>query len=90
MYCSRPAPSISLVLLCVLQGADLKTLLLEEGQGLKRGFLGQGLDLPAIMDKGWDDVNVVHGVFGSACYIDDSYPSMLYLAYKYAGEQCFT
>jgi hypothetical protein len=30
-------------------------------------------------------VNVVHGVFGSACYIDDSFPSMLFLAYKYAG-----
>lgn len=33
----------------------------------------------------YDDIRVVHSVFGSACYIDDSFPSMLYLAYKYSG-----
>ncbi len=43
------------------------------------------MDLPKLLAKGWDDINVVHGVFGSACYITDSWPSLLYLAYKYAG-----
>jgi hypothetical protein len=28
-----------------------------------------------------------YSVFGSACYIEDSFPSMLYMAYKYAGEE---
>lgn len=28
---------------------------------------------------------MVHNAFGSACYIDDSFPSMLYLAYKHAN-----
>jgi len=30
----------------------------------------------------YDDVRAVHGVFGSACYIDDSFPVVLYLAAK--------
>ncbi|PNH09558.1 hypothetical protein TSOC_003799 [Tetrabaena socialis] len=33
----------------------------------------------------YDDIRIVHSTFGSACYIEDSFPSMLYLAYKYAG-----
>ncbi|KAG2496733.1 hypothetical protein HYH03_005144 [Edaphochlamys debaryana] len=32
----------------------------------------------------YDDIRIVHSTFGSACYIEDSFPSMLYLAYKYA------
>lgn len=26
-----------------------------------------------LADKGWNDVNIIHGVFGSACYIEDSW-----------------
>ena len=33
----------------------------------------------------YDDIRIVHSTFGSACYIEDSFPSLLYLAYKYAG-----
>ncbi len=44
-----------------------------------------GVDMDKVLDKGYDDVNVVHGVFGSACYIDDSFPSMLYMAYKWVA-----
>lgn len=62
-----------------LQGEPLRQLALTEAQHSCRA------DLQAIMAKGYDDVGVVHGIFGSACYIDDSFPSMLYLAYKYAG-----
>lgn len=69
------------------QGQPLRPLLEAEAQGLSKGFLGRGVDLPAIAAKGYDDVNVVHGVFGSACYIEDSFPSMLYLAWRHAGER---
>jgi len=31
-----------------------------------------------------DDKRVIGQVFGSACYIEDSFPSLLYLAYKYS------
>jgi len=35
----------------------------------------------------YDDIQAVHGLFGSACYIDDSFPVVLYLAGKV---RCFT
>jgi hypothetical protein len=44
-----------------------------------------GTNMDKVLAKGYDDVNVVHGVFGSACYIDDSFPSMLYMAYKWVA-----
>lgn len=31
-----------------------------------------------------DDSEVVGGIYSKACYIDDSWPSLLYLAYKYS------
>lgn len=34
--------------------------------------------------KLWDDTNIVHSVFGSACYIESSWPAVLYLAWKYS------
>ncbi|KAF6262383.1 ADP-ribosylglycohydrolase-domain-containing protein [Scenedesmus sp. NREL 46B-D3] len=37
-----------------------------------------------LADKLWDDTNIVHSVFGSACYIESSWPSVLYLAWKYS------
>lgn len=42
-----------------------------------------GLDLPALLRKGRGDRDVVGRVFSSACYISDSWPAVLYLAYKY-------
>ncbi|HEY5673406.1 MAG TPA: ADP-ribosylglycohydrolase family protein [Malonomonas sp.] len=45
-----------------------------------------GLDLPALVEKSHDDRSVVGGIFSSACYISGSWPSVLYLAYKYAAE----
>ncbi|GFR43448.1 hypothetical protein Agub_g4531, partial [Astrephomene gubernaculifera] len=41
-----------------------------------------GVDLDQLVP--YDDVRVIHSTFGSACYIEDSFPSLLYLAYKYA------
>lgn len=42
-----------------------------------------GLDLEKLVQKNLSDNEVVGGVFSKACYIDDSWPSLLYLAYKY-------
>jgi ADP-ribosylglycohydrolase len=44
-----------------------------------------GLDLETLMKKSLDDRYVVGRMFSSACYITDSWPSVLYLAYKYAA-----
>ncbi|MBD1401339.1 ADP-ribosylglycohydrolase family protein [Pelovirga terrestris] len=44
-----------------------------------------GLDLENLTKKSLDDRHVVGRVFSSACYITDSWPSVLYLAYKYAA-----
>jgi len=45
-----------------------------------------GLDLPALLRKGRDDRDIVGRVFSSACYISDSWPAILYLAYKYRDD----
>jgi ADP-ribosylglycohydrolase len=45
-----------------------------------------GLDLPALVEKTRDDRHVVGRLFSTACYISGSWPSVLYLAYKYAAE----
>ncbi len=44
-----------------------------------------GLQLSEIMGKIHSDNDVVGNLFSSACYISDSWPSVLYLAYKYAS-----
>ncbi len=41
------------------------------------------LDLAALVAKGRDDRDIVGRVFSSACYISDSWPAVLYLAFKY-------
>jgi len=58
--------------------ADLRDTL----RGVASGHLR--LDLDQLAAAGYTDQRVVHSTFGSACYIDDSFPSMLYLAFKYA------
>lgn len=42
-----------------------------------------GVDLEKLLRKNCGDNEVVGGLFSKACYIDDSWPSLLYLAYKY-------
>lgn len=42
-----------------------------------------GVDVKALSEKKVDDNEVVGKLFSKACYIDDSWPSLLYLAYKY-------
>ena len=42
-----------------------------------------GFDPSELVAKGYDDRQVVGARFSSACYISGSWPSVLYLAYKY-------
>ncbi len=42
-----------------------------------------GIDVENLVAKAKDDNEIVGGKFSKACYIDDSWPSLLYLAYKY-------
>eukprot|EP00878_Enallax_costatus_P016108 GHUV01016890.1.p1 GENE.GHUV01016890.1~~GHUV01016890.1.p1 ORF type:complete len:433 (+),score=92.10 GHUV01016890.1:240-1538(+) len=58
-------------------GEPLRPLLEAEARRLR--FSPQELS-----DKMWNDVNIVHSVFGSACYIESSWPSVLYLAWSYS------
>lgn len=45
-----------------------------------------GLDLAALVTHKRDDRMVVGRLFSPACYISDSWPSLLYLAYKYRAK----
>jgi hypothetical protein len=45
--------------------------------------MNPGLNLPDLMAKARSDGDIVGGRFSIACYISDSWPSVLYLAYKY-------
>jgi len=45
-----------------------------------------GMAMPELLSKVYSDNEVVGRLFSSACYISDSWPSVLYLAYKYADD----
>lgn len=45
-----------------------------------------GVAMPELLGKVHSDNDVVGRLFSSACYISDSWPSVLYLAYKYANK----
>jgi ADP-ribosylglycohydrolase len=45
-----------------------------------------GIDAPQLAKKYQDDNQVVGGKFSRACYIDDAWPSVLYLAWKYSDD----
>ena len=45
-----------------------------------------GFNLPKLLAKNLTDREVVGQVFSPACYISDSWPSVLYLAHKYAQD----
>lgn len=45
-----------------------------------------GVDAPQLTKKYQDDNHVVGGKFSRACYIDDAWPSLLYLAWKYIDD----
>ena len=45
-----------------------------------------GVDVAQLAQQHDDDNHVVGGKFSRACYIQDSWPSVLYLAWKYCAE----
>lgn len=45
-----------------------------------------GIDVQQLVQKYQDDNQVVGGKFSRACYIEDSWPSLLYLAWKYCDD----
>jgi len=59
------------------EGADAGLLLIHTGR------VSAGFDPSELFTKGFDDRQVVGALFSSACYISESWPSVLYLAYKY-------
>ena len=71
-------------LLCgLMDGPDeegVKALLVEAGKG------SPDLDVAALVKRNLPDHQVVGQLFSRACYISDSWPVVLYLAYKYQSE----
>ncbi|KAG2447158.1 hypothetical protein HYH02_007904 [Chlamydomonas schloesseri] len=59
----------------LVTGADLRTATQALATRMR-------VDLSQLVP--YDDIRIVHSTFGSACYIEDSFPSLLYLSYKYA------
>jgi ADP-ribosylglycohydrolase len=59
----------------VLYGADLRTAVAAAGKAV-------GHDLTKWVTQ--DDTRIIGGTVSSACYIADSFPALLHLAYKYA------
>jgi len=58
---------------------SVATILLDAGRRA-------GLDLSALVAKGRGDRDIVGRMFSSACYISDSWPSVLYFAFKYRNQ----
>jgi ADP-ribosylglycohydrolase len=44
------------------------------------------LDLPGLMLKKRDDREIIGQLYSSACYIDGTWPGILYLLYKYRDQ----
>lgn len=75
----RYARAYSAALTRVLLGGDLRAAVAAAGRDV-------GVDVPALAARygAGPATAVVGGVFTSACYIDGSFPSLLYLAYVHA------
>lgn len=71
-------------LLCgLLEGPDdegIQALLSEAGKG------AGGLDVAGLVKRNLPDNQVVGRMYSPACYISDSWPVVLYLAYKYRND----
>jgi hypothetical protein len=59
------------------QGDDEKSIIAKAAQN------SAGVDLKSLCEKSADDNDIIGGTFAKACPIKDSWPSLLYLAYKY-------
>jgi ADP-ribosylglycohydrolase len=71
-------------LLCgLMDGPDeagVRALLIEASKG------SPGVDLAGLLKRNLPDHQVVGHLFSRACYISDSWPVVLYLAYKYQND----
>jgi ADP-ribosylglycohydrolase len=81
-------PDESLARVCASYVSLLEALLFRAPGDTLAPFLlaaghRAGINLEAILATGRDDRDIVGRMFSSACYISDSWPSVLYLAYKY-------
>ena len=87
LYLTHPDDSLAFV--CAAYVELLDGLLFRSDKQTAESFLARaatasmGLDLPALVARSSSDKGVVGGQFSPACYISDSWPSVLYLAYKY-------
>jgi hypothetical protein len=54
--------------------------------GLFGGSKGGKGAAVTVAEAGTDDLSAIHRAFGSACYIESSFPAILYFAYKYKGD----
>jgi len=64
----------------VMAGASLKETAATAAAQL-------GWDLAAVDAAGLSDLEVIHNVFGPACYIGDSLPVVFFLAYRHADRE---
>lgn len=90
-HLSLTHPDDSLARVCASYVSLLDALLLRDSNEDPVAILQDcgrraGLDLAALMAKGRGDRDIVGRVFSSACYISDSWPSVLYFALKYCGQ----
>jgi hypothetical protein len=86
LYLTHPDEKLGRV--CNAYVALIDALLFDEKNNAKQYIAATakqsaGIDLEALLQKNPEDNEVVGGYFSKACYIDDSWPSLLYLAYKY-------
>jgi len=91
-----PAGASSLPLLRSAASAATALLKSEAAAEALRGVPGAGIksldvaELAALAESpgaGWDDVRVVHRVTGPACYIESSWPAVMYLAARHADPE---
>lgn len=62
------------------ESEDPKTIIAKVAQ------LSCHADLKSLCEKSTDDNDIIGGVYSKACPISDSWPSLLYLAYKYKDD----
>jgi ADP-ribosylglycohydrolase len=85
-------PDASLAKICDHYVELIDSLLFRsEGENVKAivaatAFKSIELDVKKLCEKNLDDNEVIGGKFSKACPITDSWPSLLYLAYKHSAE----
>lgn len=86
LYLTHPDEKLGKI--CSAYVALIDALLFDEHNKAKNYIAATakqsaGINLEKLLQKNGTDNEVVGGLFSKACYIDDSWPSLLYLAYKY-------